>query len=636
MKRQMKYTIILSILLLIIEITIDCFTFNNVLAQDTPNGQYKIIKMEAALEMAASNECVEHEYECKNEKEATCSDEGFKILKCINCSFSYKEIIPAGHNYMPTLIDATCSQMGYTLYTCSYCNDSYKDHYTPISGHQYMPYIIKAATYYEEGITEYRCIYCDDSYEEIIPVVGHSFQETVVEATCSEEGYTLHVCKYCNRSYKDHYTPVRAHQYISHIKKEASCNEEGVKEYRCIYCNDFYEEMIPALEHSYRETVVEATCSEGGYTLHTCENCHRSYKDHYTPIRAHKYISDIKKEATCDEEGVKEYRCIYCNDFYEEIIPAIGHSYEETVIEATCSKMGYTLHICKNCNHSYKDHYTSVRAHKYISDIKKEATCEKKGVKEYRCIYCDDFYEKIIPASGHDYKETVIEATCSKGGYTLHTCKNCNHSYKDHYTPIRVHKYISDIIKDAACEEEGVEKYHCIYCNDSYEKAIPALGHEYGDWFIQKEATPTEEGSRYKICRHNSNHIIRETIPYTYPPPDTKEKTKETKNTEDNESEVQEEKPAQAKKTEITEVNESAVQEGKSTQVEEAETAADITSEKNVQTTSGISLPWGNINAMDVLLTALITLSIIGLAIAIMGDVRVIIWDMKLRAKHKK
>jgi len=446
-----------------IETITDCFTFYNVFAQDPLSGQNKTIETEAALEIVPINDCVEHEYECKNEKAATCSDGGFRILKCINCSFSYKETITAGHNYMPTVIDATCSQMGYTRYTCSYCNDYYKDHYTSIIDHQYVSHIIKEANYFEDGIIEYRCTYCDDSYQEMIPATGHTYRATVVEATCSEKGYTLHICINCGRSYMDQYTPIKAHQYVSVIKKEADCEEDGVK--------------------------------------------------------------------------------------------------------------------------------------------------------EYRCTYCDDSYEEAIPASGHDYEETVIEATCSEEGYTLYTCKNCNHSYKDHYTPVRVHQYVSDIKKAADCEEDGVKEYYCIYCDASYEETIPALGHEYGDWITRKEATPLEEGSRYKVCSHNPNHIISETIPYADVPSNTKEKTKEENNTEDNES---------------------AVQEVKAPQVNEAETKADIDSEKNVQIASDISPPLGTINAMDVFLTALIALSTIGLTTAIMGDVRVIIWDMKLRIKHKK
>jgi len=430
----------------------NCFVHNNVFAQDILNGRNKNIQMD--LEIVASNECVEHEYEGKNEKETTCSIEGFNIFKCINCSYSYKETIFAGHKYTPTTIDATCIEEGYTLYICDYCNDSYKDHYTPVRAHQYMP--------------------------------------------------------------------------------------------------------------------------------------------------------DIKKEATCEEEGVIEYRCIYCDDFYEEIILAVGHDYKETVVEATCSEEGYTLHPCKKCNCSYKDHFTPVRAHQYMSDIKKEAACEEEGVIEYRCIYCNDFYEEVILALGHDYKEIVVEATCSEEGYTLHTCKYCNRSYKDHYTPVKAHQYISYIKKEAAFKEEGVKEYRCIYCDDFYEVTIPALGHEYGDWFLQKEATSIEKGY--------------------YTAGNIKEVTEEAKNTSESISESED----------SSEVKDTAENSESAAQLPEAEAPADIVPEKSIQTASDISPPPATINAMDVFLTALIALVSIGLATAIIGDMRVLNWDRKQRIKHHK
>ena len=41
------------------------------------------------------------------------------------------------------------------------------------------------------------------------------------------------------------------------------------------------------------ETVVEPTCSEGGYTLHTCVKCGGSYKDSYTDALGHEYGEDV-------------------------------------------------------------------------------------------------------------------------------------------------------------------------------------------------------------------------------------------------------------------------------------------------------------------------------------------------------
>ena len=73
--------------------------------------------------------------------------------------------------------------------------------------------------------------------------------------------------------------------------------------------------------HDYITKVIAPTCTEEGYTLHTCKNCSNSYKDTYTD--------------------------------------PTGHKYTETVVEPTVSEKGYTLHTCSKCGHSYKDNYTN-------------------------------------------------------------------------------------------------------------------------------------------------------------------------------------------------------------------------------------------------------------------------------------
>jgi len=79
--------------------------------------------------------------------------------------------------------------------------------------------------------------------------------------------------------------------------------------------------VFEKVEHQYKEEVIAPTCTEKGYTLHTCIYCGDSYKDTYTA--------------------------------------ALGHDYEETVIAPTVDEQGYTLHTCSKCGHSYKDNYTN-------------------------------------------------------------------------------------------------------------------------------------------------------------------------------------------------------------------------------------------------------------------------------------
>lgn len=111
-------------------------------------------------------------------------------------------------------------------------------------------------------------------------------------------------------------------------------------------------------KHAYKDTVVAATCTEKGYTLHKCSTCGESYKDNYKAALGHSYTSKVTKAATCTENRVKTYTCSRCNNTYTETIEKTGHKYVDTVVAPTNTEKGYTLHKCSVCGDSYKDNYT--------------------------------------------------------------------------------------------------------------------------------------------------------------------------------------------------------------------------------------------------------------------------------------
>ena len=75
------------------------------------------------------------------------------------------------------------------------------------------------------------------------------------------------------------------------------------------------------------------------------------------------------------------------------------------------------------------------------------------------------------------------------------------------------HAYEYQITKAATCTEVGTGTYTCSICGDSYIEDIPALGHDYGNWIITKEATYTEEGIEEQICSRDSSHTQTRSIP---------------------------------------------------------------------------------------------------------------------------
>lgn len=99
--------------------------------------------------------------------------------------------------------------------------------------------------------------------------------------------------------------------------------------------------------------------------------------------------------------------------------------------------------------------------------VTKEPTCVEKGEKTRTCTKCGVVETEEIAATGkHDIElKNAKEATCTEAGYTGDkVCKVCD-----------------------TVVEEG--------------KVIDALGHDFGEWTVEKEATETETGLEVRTCK---------------------------------------------------------------------------------------------------------------------------------------
>lgn len=91
-----------------------------------------------------------------------------------------------------------------------------------------------------------------------------------------------------------------------------------------------------------------------------------------------------------------------------------------------------------------------------------------------------------VEDGGHDYSiEEKIEATCAVQGSTRHTCSICGDFYDTDIIPALGHKYGLWIIdKDETCTENGIKYRECSACDKETEGHIemgivPATGHSY-------------------------------------------------------------------------------------------------------------------------------------------------------------
>ena len=157
-----------------------------------------------------------------------------------------------------------------------------------------------------------------------------------------------------------------------------------------------------AHEHSYTAVVTPPTCTEKGYTTHTC-SCGDSYVDTYTDALGHDWDSGtVTKEPTATETGVRTYTCTRCGETRTETMPVIPHvhSYKDVVTAPTCTEKGYTTHTC-SCGDSYVDTYTNALGHAWDNGkVTKEPTETETGVKTFTCTRCGETRTETMPATG--------------------------------------------------------------------------------------------------------------------------------------------------------------------------------------------------------------------------------------------
>ena len=96
--------------------------------------------------------------------------------------------------------------------------------------------------------------------------------------------------------------------------KYASYSSSSYASFRC----------VEAHEHSYTAVVTPPTCTEKGYTTHTCA-CGDSYVDTYVDALGHAWDSGtVTKQPTATETGVRTYTCTRCHETKTESIPVTG------------------------------------------------------------------------------------------------------------------------------------------------------------------------------------------------------------------------------------------------------------------------------------------------------------------------
>ena len=197
-----------------------------------------------------------------------------------------------------------------------------------------------------------------------------------------------------------------------------------------------------------------ATCVSPPVYYTNCAYCYRKGTDTYVhpwygpDPNNHDLVHHDAKAPTCTEIGWDEYDACQregCTYTTKVEIPALKHKLVHHDAKApTCTENGWEEYdTCSRCDYTTKVELLALK-HDLVHHDAKAPTCTEIGWEEYDTCQragCDYTTKVEIPAPGHDYTEKVVKPTCEKGGYTLHTCKKCNDSYKDHQTKTLLHWY---------------------------------------------------------------------------------------------------------------------------------------------------------------------------------------------------
>ena len=344
-------------------------------------------------------------------KQPTETQTGVKTFTCTRCGETRTEEIPVTthtHRYTAQIIAPTCTAKGYTIHTCS-CGDSYRDNEKEALGHNFSRSVVTAPTCTQKGYTTYFCTRCVESYTtNEIAALGHSYIATVTAPSCTGGGFTTHKCSRCGDSYVDNPTASLGHDWDDGvITKQPTETTTGVRTYTCKRCNVTRTTAIPQLDHvhSYTAVVTPPTCTENGYTTHTCA-CGDSYVDSEVEAIGHDYKS-IVTAPTCTEEGYTVDTCTRCGSFVRHSeVAALGHDYKSTVTKPTCTEKGFATHVCSRCGDTFQDSEVDALGHDWAKGReKKPASVFETGIMLYTCSRCAETKEE----------QTPILASCTGG-----------------------------------------------------------------------------------------------------------------------------------------------------------------------------------------------------------------------------
>ena len=388
----------------------------------------------------------------------------------------------------------------HTLY-CYRCYDEFTENHWSIDTPQYKATCTKVAvctsclmSYGEYGPHDWGAWQSRGNNSEHIRHCQRDGCDAVDTASCSGDSsatcITLGTCSTCGG------------QYYSAHAFPAGQNWHSDDKNHWLSCTVCHEAKTKMGAHWFVQGAVSvclksaATCVAPAVYYTNCDYCYHKGTDTYVdPYNGpdpnnHDLVHHDAKAPTCTEIGWNEYDACQregCTYTTKVEIPALKHKLVHHDAKApTCTETGWEEYdTCSRCDYTTKVELLALK-HELVHHDAKAPTCTEIGWNEYDACQregCDYTTKVEIPAPGHDYTEKVVKPTCGKGGYTLHTCKKCNDSYKDHQTKTLLHWYgewtsNGDGTHSATCKRKDckhVSKTECAIVEFKQDEATRTL-----------------------------------------------------------------------------------------------------------------------------------------------------------------
>ena len=388
----------------------------------------------------------------------------------------------------------------HTLYCCR-CYDEFTENHWSIDTPRYKATCTKVAvctsclmSYGEYGPHDWGAWQSRGNNSEHIRHCQRDGCDAVDTASCSGDSsatcITLGTCSTCGG------------QYYSAHAFPAGQNWHSDDKNHWLSCTVCHEAKTKMGAHWFVQGAVSvclksaATCVAPAVYYTNCDYCYHKGTDTYVdPYNGpdpnnHDLVHHDAKAPTCTEIGWNEYDACQregCTYTTKVEIPALKHKLVHHDAKApTCTETGWEEYdTCSRCDYTTKVELPALK-HNLVHHDAKAPTCTEIGWDEYDACQregCDYTTKVEIPAPGHDYTEKVVKPTCGKGGYTLHTCKKCNDSYKDHQTKTLLHWYgewtsNGDGTHSATCKRKDckhVSKTECAIVEFKQDEATRTL-----------------------------------------------------------------------------------------------------------------------------------------------------------------